>query len=329
VAAGKISASDRILGGTTQLFVHDAAGHTLHMSSGPADDHLSRTLLPFAEHLIALAGRERVRGVVCDQEMRSVALFLALDAKDHLAFVTVAGTPSPVQEAAFEVEGVFVPHLRDPQTGEITHWVAHGHTLLQDRKRGLSFDAEVTLVLDARAGLPGRLIPILHSMRAAGVAVDLPHRVYVGRWEAQERVFRDMRACQNLDVHYGQKKVAVPNRLQQRARAALRHDRERLEKQIAATQAKAHAHAEQATALEQEIDRKHAEITGEVQASARQAAKRRPPESESVWLSGQSVWLPKADCSRRDWARSAADIMPGSAMRRRRRRKENGNWRGW
>jgi hypothetical protein len=46
-AAGKISASDRMLGGTTQLFLHDAAGHGLHMHSGPADDHLSQTLLPF------------------------------------------------------------------------------------------------------------------------------------------------------------------------------------------------------------------------------------------------------------------------------------------
>lgn len=271
-AAGKISATDRILGGTTQLFAHDAAGHALHMCSGPADDHLSRTLLPFARHLIGLAGRERVRGVVCDQEMRSVALFLALDALDHLAFVTVAGTPSPAQEAALEVEGVFVPHLRDPQTGETTHWVAHGHTLLQDHKRGLSFEAEVTLLLDARAGLPGRLIPILHNLRAAETAVGLPHRVYVGRWEAQERVFRDMRACQNLDVHYGQKKRAVPNRVQQRARAVLCRDRQRLEKQVAATQEKAKAYAEQAAALEQEIARKHGETRDQV-AAIRQASR--------------------------------------------------------
>ena len=39
--------------------------------------------------------------------------------------------------------------------------------------------------------------------------MEQPVQVYVGRWEAQERVFRDLHACQNLDVHYGQKKVAV------------------------------------------------------------------------------------------------------------------------
>jgi hypothetical protein len=187
-AAGKISASDRVLGGTTQLFVHDAEGHGLHMHSGPADDHLTRTLRPFVRRFVALVGRERVRGIVSDQEMRSVALFLALDTLDHLGFVTINRTPTPEQEAAFEVEGLFVPYLRDPRTGELTHWVAHAHTLLQDRRQGLSFQAEVTLVVDTRAGLPGRLIPILHNLRGAEVPVELPHRVYVGHWEGQETV---------------------------------------------------------------------------------------------------------------------------------------------
>ena len=44
IAAGKISASDRVLGATTQLFLHDADGHGLHMHSGPGDDHMTRTL---------------------------------------------------------------------------------------------------------------------------------------------------------------------------------------------------------------------------------------------------------------------------------------------
>ena len=271
IAAGKISASDRILGATTQLFLHDGAGHGLHMYSGPGDDHMTRTLLPFVRHFVALIGQERVQGIVADQEMRSVALFLALDAMD-LGFVTIGRTPTPEQEAAFEVEGLFVPYLRDPKTGELTHWIAHAHTLLQDRKQGLSFQAEATLVVDGRAGLPGRLIPILHNLRRKDVPVELPHTVYVGHWEGQERVFRDMRVCQNLDAHYGQKKVAVSNRPQERKREALCQKLQTQEKRIATAQRKMQEYTERIEALEQEAQQKQTENQAGV-AALRQASR--------------------------------------------------------
>jgi hypothetical protein len=271
IAAGKISASDRILGATTQLFLHDGAGHGLHMYSGPGDDHMTRTLLAFVQHFVALIGQERVQGIVADQEMRSVALFLALDAMD-LGFVTIGRTPTPEQEAAFEVEGLFVPYLRDPKTGELTHWIAHAHTLLQDRKQGLSFQAEATLVVDGRAGLPGRLIPILHNLRRKDVPVELPHTVYVGHWEGQERVFRDMRVCQNLDAHYGQKKVAVSNRPQERKREALCQKLQTQEKRIATAQRKVQEYTERIEALEQEAQQKQTENQAGV-AALRQASR--------------------------------------------------------
>ena len=269
IAAGKISASGRILGATTQLFLHDDAGHGLHMHGGPGDDHMTRTLLPFVQHFLTLIGRERARGIVADQEMRSVALFLTLDAME-LGFVTIGRTPTPKQEAAFEVEGLFLPYLRDPETGELTHWIAHAHTLLQDRKRGLSFQAEVTLVVDCRAGMPGRLIPVLHSLRAQDVPVELPHSVYVGRWEGQERVFRDMRACQNLDANYGQKKVAAPNRPQERKREDLRRKLQTCEKQVMTAQRKVREYTERIEALEQKAQQKQVENHTEV-ATLRQA----------------------------------------------------------
>jgi len=258
IAAGKISASDRILGATTQLFLHDAAGHGLHMHSGPGDDHMTRTLLPFVQHFLTLAGREGVRGIVADQEMRSVALFLALEALD-LGFVTMGRTPTPEQEAAFEVEGLFVPYLRDAETWELTHWIAHAHVLLQDRRRGLSFQAEVALVVDCRAGMPGRLIPVLHSLRGQEVPVALPHGVYVGRWEGQERVFRDMRVCQNLDANYGQKKVVAPNRPQERKGEKLRRKLQTQDRQVATAQRKVEEYRQRIEALEQEARQKQAE----------------------------------------------------------------------
>ena len=273
IAAGKISASDRILGATTQLFLHDAAGHGLHMRSGPGDDHMTRTLLPFVQHFITLIGRERVRGIVADQEIHSVALFLALEAMDNLGFVTIGRMPTPEQEAAFEIGGLFVPYLRDPKSGELTHWVAHAHTLLRDRKKGLSFQAEVTLVVDGRTGPPGRLIPILHNLRQADVPVEFPHSLYVGHWKGQERVFRDMRPCQNLDAHYGQKKVAAPNRRQEREREALHQKLRTREKQVATAQRKVQEYARQIEALEQEARQKQAENQAEV-AALRQASRK-------------------------------------------------------
>jgi hypothetical protein len=265
-AAGKISASDRILGGTTQLFLHDAAGHGLHMHSGPADDHMTQTLRPFVQHFIALVGRQRVRGIVADQEMRSVVLFLILEMIDGLRFVTIGRTPTPAQEAAFEIEGLFVPYLRDPESGEVTHWVAHAHALLRERQHGVSFQAEVTLVVDCRAGMPGRLIPMLHNLREAEVPVELPHQLYVGHWQGQERVFRDMRPCQNLDAHYGQKKVAVPNRFQARKREALRQRLQALGKQVATAQRKVQEHTEALEALELKAQQQQVETQGEVAA---------------------------------------------------------------
>jgi len=265
-AAGKISASDRILGGTTQLFLHDTAGHGLHMRSGPADDHMTRTALPLVQRFISLVGREKVRGVVADQEIRSVALFQKLEAMDHLGFVTSGRTPTPKQEAAFEIEGLFVPYLRDPESGEVTHWVAHAHIRLQDWRRGLSFDTEVTLVVDCRAGMPGRLIPMLHNLRGEDVPVELPHQIYVGHWQGQERVFRDMRPCQNLDAHYGQKKVLVANRRQIRKGEALYRKLKSLGKQVTTAQLKVQEYTERIEALRQEAQQKKVENKEQVAA---------------------------------------------------------------
>jgi phosphopantetheine adenylyltransferase len=266
IAAGKISASGRVLGATTQLFVHDADGHGLHMHSGPGDDHMTRTVLPFVRRFVPLIGREKIRGIVGDQEMRSVALFLALEAMDNLGFVTIGRTPTAKQEAAFEVEGIFVPYLRDAESRELTHWVAHGHTLLQDRKKGLSFQSEVSLVVDCRAGMPGRLIPVFHNLREEEVPAELPHTVYVGRWESQERVFRDMRACQNLDANYGQKKVVVSNRPLERKRKDLRHKQCTWEKRVTTARCKVQECAEQIKMLEEQVQQKQNENREQVTA---------------------------------------------------------------
>jgi hypothetical protein len=288
IAAGKISASERVLGATTQLFLHDAAGHGLHMHSGPGDDHMTRTLLPLVQHFLTLVDREHVRGIVADQEMRSVVLFLALEAME-LGFVTIDRTPTLEQEAAFEVKGLFVPYLRDPESSELTHWVAHAHTLLQDRKRGLSFQAEVTLVVDCRAGMPGRLIPILHSLRAQDVPVELPHGIYVGRWEGQKRVFRDMRACQNLDANYGQKKIAASNRPQERKREDLRRKLQTCEKQVATAQRKVQEYKERIEVLEQEAQQKQAKNQAEVAALRRASREATTKQRERLLVQAERL----------------------------------------
>ena len=118
--------------------------------------------------------------------------------------------------------------------------------------------------------MQGRLITVLHSLRAQDVSVELPHGVYVGRWEGQERVFRDMRACQNLDANYGQKKVAVPSRPQERKREDLSRKLQTCEKQVATAQRKVQEYTERNEALEQEAQQKQAKNQAEV-AALRQA----------------------------------------------------------
>jgi transposase len=250
-AAGKISASDRILGATTQLLVHDAAGHGLYRRSGPGDDRMTRTLLPLVQHFVPLVGRERVRSLVADQELRSVVLFRDWEAWG-VRCVTIGRTPTAAQETAFAVEGLFGPSLRDPQSGEITPWVAHAHTSRTDRPRGLVFPAEVTLVLDCRAGLPGRLIPVWHNWREPQGPVELPPTVYVGHGEGPERIFRDLCACQNLDAPYGQKKVAVPNPRCERPRQAEQRQQQAQAKRWATAQRKGQDYTQRLAALEQE-----------------------------------------------------------------------------
>jgi hypothetical protein len=293
-AAGKISASDRILGGTTQLFVHDAAGHCLHMHSGPADDHLTRTLGPFLHHFAAQVGRQHIRGIVADQEMRSVRLLLTLQAADF-GFVTLGRTPTVHPEAAFEIEGLFVPYLGDPQTGQTTHWVAQAQTLLQDRVNGLSLVAQVTLLADCRAGMPGRLIPVLHNLTQADVGLAFPHRLYVGRWQGQERRFRDMRPCQNLDAHYGQKKMAVPNRHQARAQDKLGQQLQTQAKRVTTAQQKIQTYTQQLQTLEQQFQYKQAENQAQVarlRHEGQQALTRRTRESRIRQVEKLAAQLP-------------------------------------
>ncbi len=275
IAAGKISASDRILGATTQLFIHDAAGHSLHMHNGPGDDHLSRTLLPFVQHFIGLVGQQRVRGIVADQEMRSVALFLALQAA-HLGFITIGRTPTAKQEAEFAIVGLFLPYRRDAKSGEITHWIARAKTVLQDKPRGLYCETDVILLLDCRAGLPGRLVPFFYDLK--DVPPALPVGVYVQRWESQERVFRDMRPCQNLDVCYGQKKVVVPNRVQERERTALQEKRQAQEKQADVAQGKVQEYAQRIAALDQEAQQKKADSCAQVKALRQDSRQDQEPQ---------------------------------------------------
>lgn len=89
--------------------------------------------------------------------------------------------------------------------------------------------------------------------------VELPHQLYVGHWEGQERVFRDMRPCQNLDAHYGQKKKAVSNRSQERKREALRRKLQTWEKRVATAQRKVQEYTENIEALEKKAQQKLAE----------------------------------------------------------------------
>jgi chromosome segregation ATPase len=84
-----------------------------------------------------------------------------------------------------------------------------------------------------------------------------------------------MRPCQNLDAHYGQKKVAVANRRQIRKGEALRQKLNSLGKQVATAQRNVQEYADRIEALKQEAQQKKAENKEQVavlRKSSREAA---------------------------------------------------------
>lgn len=88
----------------------------------------------------------------------------------------------------------------------------------------------------------------------------------MGPWENQERAFRDLCACQNLDAHSGQKKVVVPHRGQERKRQAWQRQQQAQAKQVATAQRKVQEYAERIRALEEEARRQQEETQAQVQA---------------------------------------------------------------
>jgi flagellar biosynthesis GTPase FlhF len=144
--------------------------------------------------------------------------------------------------------------------------------------------------VDCRAGMPGRLIPVLHNLRQQDAPVELPHQLYVGHWQGQERVFRDMRPCQNLNAHYGQKKVAVPNRRLARKCAFLCRKLRTWEKRVATAQHKAQTYTEKLEALEEQAQQKQAANQAEV-AALRQAGQEAtsPKQRERLLLRAERL----------------------------------------
>jgi uncharacterized sporulation protein YeaH/YhbH (DUF444 family) len=81
-----------------------------------------------------------------------------------------------------------------------------------------------------------------------------------------------MRPCQNLDAHYGQKKVVAPNRPQARQREALGRKLQALGKQVATAQRKGQEYTAALEALAQKAHQQPVETQGEV-ATWRQAGR--------------------------------------------------------
>jgi DNA repair exonuclease SbcCD ATPase subunit len=81
-----------------------------------------------------------------------------------------------------------------------------------------------------------------------------------------------MRPCQNLDAHYGQKKVAVANRRQIRKGEALRRKLQSLGKQVTTAHRKIQEYTERIAALGQEAQQKKAENKEQV-AALRQSSR--------------------------------------------------------
>jgi flagellar biosynthesis GTPase FlhF len=75
-----------------------------------------------------------------------------------------------------------------------------------------------------------------------------------------------MCACQNLDAHYGQKKIAVPNRRQERQRQAGQRQQQAQAKRVATARRKIEDYTQRLTDWEEQVRQQRATTQTEVQA---------------------------------------------------------------
>jgi hypothetical protein len=203
---GYIGALHEVRACLKQAFVHGHAGHPLLCGTYPADVHLSGVVVEIALALDQAVGRGVVQVIVTDREGLSAEVVQTLMTGHKKAFVALLKANQYSGEADFVRHGRF-RQIKDPRTGQPTHWVA---------------DADFCLTedLEVRAGLiydldhPDVLIALITTVsREDEPDIRRIVRWYLERWNAQENSFRDQIAFVHLNINFGLRaKHKVPDR---------------------------------------------------------------------------------------------------------------------
>lgn len=218
---GKITMLGRIMAGSQAVIAHNEVGHAVFVEYHPPDIPLSELIVAYCQQVVQATGNTMF---VIDRAVNSVAMARAfaeqgwglqcmLDDNEHHGLesfeATVVGhldDGTPVYSGAWQV-----PRPKDPR-----------HFVIVDAAEGK------TLVYWGTQALEKALEPI-----------EWP-RVYRDRNEIQELNFKAMIDHGGLDINYGRKLIAGPDRHHQRKREGLEKSlesaRQRLDKKADAVQ---------------------------------------------------------------------------------------------
>ena len=210
---GKITMLGRIMAGSQAVIAHDDTGEALFVAYYPPDLHLSQVIVEYCQKVVEAIGTALF---VIDRAVNAVAmartfddqgwgLLSMLDDNEHQGLASFEATEvSTLEDGTRVYSGPWkVPRADDPR-----------HVVMVEPAEGK------TLVYWATPKVKGAL------------AVSEWPRVYRARNERQEHSFKRMIDHGALDTNYGRKKIAGPDRHQQRAREKLDQSLETAHKRI-------------------------------------------------------------------------------------------------
>ena len=201
---GKITNVGRLMAGSQAVITHDETGHALFAAYYPPDMRLPRVIVAYCEHVAQLTGIEMF---VIDREVNALemarvfrdqgwGLLCMLDRNQYKGLESFdTSVVGQLDDGSVVYEGVW----REPKKDDPRSFV-----LVEESERLLVY-----------WGTP--------KVKEVIAPMAWP-TLYRQRTEIQENRFKSMMDHGALDVNFGTKKRVVPDRHQQRAKAALEAD---------------------------------------------------------------------------------------------------------
>lgn len=213
----KVSSTNRVMPGTSTLFLHSGAGTPLLYQEYSGTVSVPQRMPELLSAYEAIAGEGTVRRVVVlDRESHAVWLFKELDARDWTYIVPLrSNVVGP--NARFESEDGSAFEATWAPYGDHGDEVCDGWLWLNDARKGES--AVRSRVVGRRRHRTGKVSWYATNAVVKEFGASDVVRLYFDRWPLQEHVFRAGSGRVGLDVHhgYGKRKitdVAVVDKLE-------------------------------------------------------------------------------------------------------------------